>query len=56
MNITKTAIQVAETDGTTIEQLAGVPEGTEVNGEVIVVDKDDAGNVIGWHKEPKGGK
>lgn len=37
---------------------AGVPDGTELNGEhgveVVVNDYDDAGNVIGWHKEVRG--
>ncbi len=38
-------------------ELAGVPEGTEIqtptgeSNEVMVYDRDDTGNVIGWHKE-----
>ena len=36
-----------------IEELAGVPEGTEVNGEIVVTDYDEQGNIIGWHKEAK---
>lgn len=38
----------------------GVAEGAEVTnilgaptGEVVVYDKDENGNVIGWHKEAK---
>lgn len=34
-----------------IYEPAGVAEGTEVNGEVVVYDRDEEGNVIGWHKE-----
>lgn len=31
---------------------AGVPEGhIEVNGEKVVYDRDEEGNVVGWHKE-----
>jgi hypothetical protein len=36
-----------------IEQLAGVPAGTEINGEIVVADYDEQGNLIGWHKEIK---
>lgn len=36
-----------------VEELAGVPEGAEVNGEVVVADHDEQGNLIGWHKEAK---
>lgn len=36
---------------------AGVAEGTEFPNEhgteVVVYDRDDEGNVIGWHKELK---
>lgn len=38
-------------------QPAGVPEGTELPNEhgteVVVHDLDEAGNIIGWHKELK---
>lgn len=34
-----------------VEQLSGSPEGTVVNDERIVADRDEDGNVIGWHKE-----
>lgn len=37
----------------TVEELAGVPEGTVIAGEVVVADYDDEGKVIGWHKEKK---
>lgn len=37
-----------------VEELAGVPEGSEVNGEVVVADYDEEGKLIGWHKEMKG--
>ncbi len=36
-----------------VEELAGVPAGTELNGEIIVADYDEHGNIIGWHKEIK---
>jgi hypothetical protein len=40
----------------TVESLSGFPEGTiDKNGETIVADLDDKGNVIGWHKEPAEG-
>ena len=44
----------------TVEDLAGVPAGTELTShsiehgtttEIVVEDLDDQGNVIGWHKE-----
>lgn len=42
-------------DKVTVEDLAGVPVGFEINTndgvEVIVADIDESGNVIGWHKE-----
>lgn len=41
---------------TKIEKLAGVKEGAELNGEIIVADYDDNGHLIGWHKETKGTK
>lgn len=34
-----------------VAKLAGVAVGTEVNGEIVVADYDENGNVIGWHKE-----
>lgn len=38
-------------------ELAGVPEGTELDNEhgteVVVYDYDEDGNVVGWHKELK---
>lgn len=34
-----------------IEELAGVPAGTEINGEIIVADYNEQGNLVGWHKE-----
>ena len=40
-------------DDKKIEELAGVPVDTEINGEIVVADYDEQGNVIGWHKEPK---
>lgn len=43
-------------DVVTVEILSGHPEGyVDANGETIVADKDDNGNVIGWHKEPAEG-
>lgn len=36
-----------------IEELAGVPAGTEINGEIVVADYDENNNIIGWHKEIK---
>ena len=33
-----------------VEEMAGVSEGTELNGEVVVADHDEQGNIIGWHK------
>ena len=43
-------------DVVTVEILSGHPEGyVDANGETIVADKDDNGNVIGWHKEPAQG-
>ena len=43
-------------DVVSVEILAGHPEGfVDGNGETIVADLDDKGNVIGWHKEPAGG-
>lgn len=43
-------------DVVSVEILSGHPEGfVDANGETIVADKDDKGNVIGWHKEPAGG-
>ena len=51
---------MADKDVTTVEDLAGVPEGAEVitsgghsTGEVVVAEKDENGNVTGWHKAPK---
>lgn len=40
-----------------LDMLAGVPDGTvletaqDVPNEVVVYDKDEDGNIIGWHKE-----
>lgn len=32
----------------------GVPDGhIEVNGEKVVYDYDEGGELIGWHKEPE---
>ena len=43
-------------EAVTVISLSGFPEGTvDKNGEVIVADKDEKGNVIGWHKEPAEG-
>lgn len=36
-----------------IQKAAGVPVGTEVNGEIVIADYDSEGNFIGWHKEAK---
>lgn len=36
-----------------VKELAGVPEGSEINGEIVVADYDEQGNIIGWHKEAK---
>jgi hypothetical protein len=50
-------MQVTPPEAITTEP-AGVPEGTELTTdqgiEVVVNDYDEAGNVIGWHKEVKG--
>lgn len=56
MDVASNTTKPVALETTTVQQLAGVPDGTEINGEVIVADKDSAGNIIGWHKQQKGGK
>lgn len=50
-------MKIDESTPTTVEELAGVPEGTVIDtpagqpNEVVVGDVDQDGNVVGWHKE-----
>lgn len=37
-----------------VHPLVGLPEGhVDDNGEVIVYERDENGEVVGWHKESK---
>jgi hypothetical protein len=44
-------IKVTKVNPDAVTALAGVPAGTDVNGEVVVEDLDENGVVVGWHKE-----